>query len=110
MIKFLVSSNYKGKTYNLILVIVNQLTKIVYYKPVKITINATNLVNIIINIVVHHYGLLDLIISDCSLVFTSKFWLSLYYFLGIKWRLSTTFYPQKNGQTKRQNSTINTYL
>ena len=48
--------------------------------------------------------------SDRGLLFTSKFWLSLCYFLGIKRRLSTAFHPQKDGQTKRQNSTIEAYL
>ena len=32
------------------------------------------------------------------------------YFLEIKKRLSTAFYPQTDGQTKRQNSTIQVYL
>ena len=40
----------------------------------------------------------------------SKFWSSLCYFLGIKKKLSTTFYLQTNGQTKRQNSTMEAYL
>ena len=40
----------------------------------------------------------------------SKFWFSLYYFLKIKRRLSTAFYPQTNGQTKMQNSTMEAYL
>ena len=39
-----------------------------------------------------------------------KFWSSLCYFLGIKQRLSTAFHPQTDGQTKRQNSTIEAYL
>lgn len=88
----------------------DQLTKMVYYKPVKITINAPRLVEVIINVVVRHHGLSDLIVTDRGLLFTSKFWLSLCYFLEIKQKLSTAFYPQTDGQTKRQNSTIETYL
>ena len=52
----------------------------------------------------------DFIISDRGLVFTSKFWSSLCYFLSIKRRLSTAFHPQTDGQTERQNSTIKAYL
>ena len=48
--------------------------------------------------------------SDRGSVFTSKFWSSLCYFLGIKQKLSTAFYPQTDGQTERQNSTMETYL
>ncbi len=43
-------------------------------------------------------------------VFSSKFWSSLYYFLEIKWKLSTTFHPQTDSQTKSQNSKIKAYL
>ena len=46
------------------LVIVNCLTKIIYYKFVKITINISGLVKIIINIIVYHYGILNSIIIN----------------------------------------------
>ena len=104
------SSDWKGDNYNSILVIVDQLTKMVHYKPVKVTINAPGLVEVIIDVVVQHHGLLDSIISDRGAIFTSKFWSSLYYFLGVKRRLSTAFHPQIDGQTERQNSIIEAYL
>ena len=44
--------DWKGKSYDLILVIVNKLTKIVYYEPVKIMINAPGLVEVIIDVLV----------------------------------------------------------
>ena len=44
------------------------------------------------------------------MLFNSKFWLLLYYFLGIKNKLFRAFYPQTDGQTERQNNTIKTYL
>lgn len=66
----------------------------IYYKAVKVTIDASALVKVIINMVVQYHGLPDLIISNQSSVFNLKFWLSLCYFLGIKHRLSTTFHPQ----------------
>ena len=48
--------------------------------------------------------------SDRGSLFTSKFWLSLCPFLGIKQRLFTAFDPWTDGQTKEQNSTIEVYL
>lgn len=105
-----VSTNWKGEINNSILVIVNQLTKMVYYKLVKITINTLGLVEVIIEAVVWHHGLTDFIITHCDLVFTSNFWLSLCYFLEIKWRLWTAFHPQTDRQTERQNSIIKAYL
>ena len=82
----------------------------VYYEPVKVTIDAPSLVEVILNMIVQYYGLLSSIVSDRSSIFISKFWSLLCYFFGIKQRLSTTFYPKTDGQTKRQNSTIEAYL
>ena len=82
----------------------------VYYEPVKLTIDALDLAEVIINVVVRYHGLPDSIISNRDSVFTWKFWSLLYYFLGIQQRLSTAFYPQTDGYTERQNSTIEAYF
>ena len=82
----------------------------IYYEPVKVTINAPGLAEVIINIVVRHHSLPDSIVTDRGSISTSKFWLLLCYFLGIKQRLSTAFYPQTDGQTERQNSTMKAYF
>ena len=95
-----VSTNWKGENYNSILVIVDWLTKMVHYEPVKVIIDAPGLAEIIFNVVVCHYGLPDSIVSNRGSLFTSKFWSLLCYFLGIKRRLSTAFYPQIDGQTE----------
>ena len=93
----LISTNWKGESYDSILVIVNRLTKMVHYEPVKITIDAPGLAEVIIDIVVRHHSLFDSIITDRSSLFTLKFWFSLCYFLGIKRKLSTAFHPQTDG-------------
>ena len=103
-------TDWKGDSYDLILIIVNRLTKIVHYKPVKLTINAPGLAKVIIDVIVRHHGFSDSIVTDRGSLFTSKFWSSLSYFFGIKWTLSTAFHLQIDGQTKRQNSTIEAYL
>ena len=82
----------------------------IYYKPVKITINVLSLAKIISDVVVQHYGLPDSIITDWSSLFMSKFWFLLYYFLEIKRRLFMAFYSQTDGQTERQNSIMEAYL
>ena len=47
-----VSAKWKGKNYDSILVIVNRLTKMVSYKPIKVTINAPKLAEVILNMLV----------------------------------------------------------
>ena len=105
-----ISTDWKGDSYDSILVIVDRLTKMVHYKPVKVTINAPGLAEVIIDVVVRHHGLPDSIVTNRGSFFTSKFRSLLCYFLGIKRRLSTAFYPQTDGQTERQNSTMEAYL
>ena len=60
--------------------------------------------------VVRYYGLPNSIVTDRGSFYTSKFWSSLCYFLGVKRRLLTAFHPQIDGQTERQNSTMEAYL
>ena len=59
-----ISTDWKSKSYDSILVIVNSLTKMVHYKLGKITINALGLAEVIIDVVVEHHGLSDFIITD----------------------------------------------
>ena len=89
----LVSTNWKSKSYNSILVIVNQFTKMVYYELLKVIINAPGLAKVILEVIVWHYSFPNSIVSDKDLLFTFKFWSSLSYFLGIKQRLFTAFHP-----------------
>ena len=86
-------TDWKGDTYDSILVIVDRLTKMVYYKLVNVTIDAPGLAEVIIDVIMRHHGLPDSIVTDWGSLFTSKFWSSLCYFLGIKRRLSTGFHP-----------------
>lgn len=82
----------------------------VYYKPVKITINTSRLVKVIINMIVHKHDIFKSIIINKHLLFISNFLFLQYYFLRIKTKLYTTFYLQIDDQTKRQNSIIKIYF
>ena len=102
--------DWKWDNYDSIFVIINQLTKMVYYKLVKVTIDTSGLAEVIIVMIVKYYSLPDSIVTNRRLLFTSKFWSLLCYLLSIKQKLSIAFYLQLNGQIERQNSTIKAYL
>lgn len=72
MIGLSLSVDYKSNSYDIILIIIDYLTKIMYHEPVKIMIDIINLVEIIIEVMAKHHGLLKLIISDQGLLFTLK--------------------------------------
>lgn len=74
----------------------------VHYEPVKVTIDASALAQVIIDIVLRHHDLVNLIITDQCSVFTSKFWLFLCHLLKIIWKISTIFYTQIHGQIERE--------
>lgn len=73
MTGFVIYTNEKKDNYNSILVIVDWQIKMVYYKVIKITINAPSLTKVIINIVVYYYGFLKSIVTNSSSLFISKF-------------------------------------
>lgn len=67
------SADWKGNNYNSILIIVDRLTKMVYYEQVKVTIDALGLAKVIIDVVVQYHIFRNSIISNCRAIFTSKF-------------------------------------
>lgn len=69
----------------------------VHYKPVKITIDAPELAEIIIYMMGKHPKLVESIVSYRGSLLTSKFWSLLRYFFDIKPRLFTAFYSQTDG-------------
>ncbi len=59
-----ISTNWKGDSYDSILVIVDRLTKMVLYVPVKVTIDEPGLAKVIIDVVVCHHGVPESIVTD----------------------------------------------
>ena len=82
----------------------------IYYNLIKVTINPPGLAEIIIDVIIRHYGLPDFIVINQESLFTSKFWSLLCYFLGIKQKLSTAFHFWMDSQTKMQNSMTEIYF
>lgn len=73
VIDFLLLVDWKRNNYNAILVLVDWLVRIIYYKMVKTTIDILGVVEVTINIVVWYSDLLKSIISNYGLLFISKF-------------------------------------
>ena len=64
---------WKRDSYNSILVIVDWLIKMIYYKLIKVTIDASSLAEVIINVIMRHHNLSDSIVTDQGSLFTLKF-------------------------------------
>ena len=104
------SRDWNGAIYDSIFVVVDRLSKMVHYVPCSKTVSAEDLAEIFIREVVRLHGVPTSVVSDRGSVFTSKFWSTLCYALNIIRNLSTAFHPQTDGQTERQNSTMEQYL
>jgi hypothetical protein len=100
----------EGKSYNAILVIVDRFSKMTRYIPIRNTIDAVKLANVLVHkLILRGAGVPSSIVSDRGPQFTSKIWSALCYYLKIKQRLSTAYHPQTDRQTERQNQTLEQY-
>ena len=68
-----ISIDWKRDSYNSILVIVDWLTKMVHYKPVKIILDIPGLAKVIIDVVAYHHKLPDSIVTDRNSLFILRF-------------------------------------
>jgi hypothetical protein len=89
------------KIFDSIWVIVDRLTKSAHFVPIKTGMSVTKLAEIYIEQIVRLHGIPSSIVSDREPKFTSKFWESLQAALGTKFRLSSAYHPQTDGQTER---------
>jgi len=96
--------------YDSILVVVNQLTKIVHFIPTTEKTSVEGLAKLFRDNVWKLHSLLESIISDKGPQFTAGLMRELNRMLGIKSKLSTAFYPQTNGQIERVNQELEQYL
>jgi transposase InsO family protein len=89
----------KGK--EVIWVVVDRLSKVAHFIPIRTTNSASDLAPIYVREIVRLHGVPKTIVSDRDAKFVSKFWESLHSALGTQLRLSTVFHPQTDGQSER---------
>ena len=93
-----------------IFVVIDKLTKVAHFLPVKESITAAQLAELYTSRVVSLHGVPQLISSDRGSIFTSKFWDSFQKAMGTKIRFSTAFHPQTSGQVERVNQILEDML
>ena len=94
----------------MILVVVDRLTKMVYFIPITEKTSAEGLARLFRNNVWKLHSLPESIISDRGPQFTAGLMQELNEMLGIKSKLSTAFHPQTDRQTERINQELGQYL
>ena len=96
--------------YDSILVVVDQLTKIIHFIPTTERTMAEGLARLFRDNIWKLHGLPESIIFDRGLQFMAGIMRELNKMLGIKSKMSMAFYPQTDGQIERVNQELEQYL
>jgi hypothetical protein len=91
-------------------VIIDHLTKVAHFIPVKTVYNERRLAELYLAHIVSLHGVPKVIVSDRGSQFTSRFWNSLHEALGTKLSFSTAYHPQTRGRTERVNQILEDML
>nr|GEV83936.1 hypothetical protein [Tanacetum cinerariifolium] len=91
-------------------VVVDRLTKSAYFLPIREDYKTKNLARIYINEIVARHGVPISIISDRDGRFALYLWQALQKALGTKLNMSTTYYPETDGQSERTIQTLKDML
>jgi hypothetical protein len=85
--------------YDSIWVIVDRLSKVAHFIPVKTTYKGSKLAELYIERIVCLHGVPKKIVFDRGTQFTSKFWEKLHESMDTKLNFSSAYHPQTDGQT-----------
>jgi transposase InsO family protein len=96
--------------YDSIWVIVDRLTKVAHFIPIKTTYSRLQLTELYMSRIICLHGVSKKIMSDRGTQFTSKFWERLHETLDTQLRFSSAVHPQTNGQTERVNQMLEDML
>jgi hypothetical protein len=107
---FIVGLPMTAKGFDSIWVIVDRLTKIAHFLPVKTDHPIVVYAQLYIARILSLHGVPKTIVSDCGPQFVSKFWSELHKSLGTKLLHSSVYHPQTSGQTERVNHILEDML
>jgi hypothetical protein len=91
-------------------VIVDRLTKVAHFLPVKTNYSGSRLAELYVDNILKLHGALRSTVSDRGPQFTAQFWKNLHASMGTELNYSTAFHPQTDGQTERVNQVLEDLL
>jgi hypothetical protein len=91
-------------------VIVDRLTKVAHFIPVKTTYSGAKLAELYMAQIVCLHGVPKKIVSDRGSQFTSRYWKKLHESLDTRLNFSSAYHPQTDGQTERTNQVLEDML
>jgi hypothetical protein len=107
---FIVGLPCTSAGYDSIWVIVDRLTKVAHFIPVKTTYSGAKLAELYMARIVCLHGVPKKIVSDRGSQFTSRYWKKLHESLDMRLNFSSAYHPQTDGQTERTNQVLEEML
>ncbi|GFS34403.1 hypothetical protein Acr_00g0033850 [Actinidia rufa] len=98
---FVIGLPKSSKGHDAIWVVVDRLTKIAHFLPIRVSDSVKVLSHLYVREIVRLHGVPVSIISNQDLRLTARFWQSLQAALGTQLLFSTAFHPQTDGQSDR---------
>jgi hypothetical protein len=105
-----VSGLSKSKRFDVVLVVVDRLTKYAHFLPLAHPYTVQKVADLVMSNVIKLHGPPTVIISDRDTIFTSKLWKELFHAMKISLQFSTAYHPETDGQTERVNQCLEQYL
>lgn len=96
--------------FDMVMVAVCRLTKMVRFVKIKQTYTASDLATVFMDNIFREHGLAKQYRSDRDKWFTSEFWTNVWQQLGTELRLATAYHHQSTGQAERINAELHQYL
>ena len=101
MMDFMTHLSRTSQRHDAVWVIVDRLTKSAYFLSVRMTFTLEEFCKLYIREIVQLHEVPVSLVSDRDPIFTTHFWKSFQKAMGRQLTMSTTFHPQKNGQSER---------
>ncbi|MCI20349.1 retrotransposon protein, partial [Trifolium medium] len=98
------------QSFTTILVVVDRLSKAAHFGMLPTHFTAMKVAELFAIMICKLHGMPKSIVSDRDPIFLSKFWKELFRLSGTKLRMSTTYHPQSDGQTKIMNKALQQFL